>query len=107
MFYFGLTNGTLIDVILNSWPKISLCLIRKGVCFDRYSGKYIGGQVGTIVLVDIYADRPRASIYSFLNKNEPVHEISNNVVCATSRASDQPAHTRSLIRAFASHLSIL
>ena len=26
--------------------------------------------------------------------NEPVHEISNNVVCATSKASDQPAHTR-------------
>ena len=38
---------------------------------------------------------------------EPVHEISNNVVCVTSKASDQPAHTRSLIRAFASHLSIL
>ena len=40
-------------------------------------------------------------------KNEPVREISNNVVCATSKASDQPAHTRSLIRAFASRLSIL
>ena len=38
---------------------------------------------------------------------EPVHEISNNVVCATNKASDQPAHTRSLIRAFASRLSIL
>ena len=38
---------------------------------------------------------------------EPVHEISNNVVCATSKASDQPAHKRSLIRAFASRLSIL
>ena len=37
----------------------------------------------------------------------PVHEISNNVVCATSKATDQPAHTRSLIRAFASRLSIL
>ena len=23
-----------------------------------------------------------------------MHEISNNVVCATSKASDQPAHTR-------------
>ena len=30
------------------------------------------------------------------------HELSNNVVCATSIASDQPAQTRSLIRAFAS-----
>ena len=38
---------------------------------------------------------------------EPVHEISNNVVCATTKASDQPAHTRSLIKAFASRLSIL
>ena len=38
---------------------------------------------------------------------EPVHEISNNVVCATSKASDQPAHTCSLIRAFASRLNIL
>ena len=37
----------------------------------------------------------------------PVQEISNNLVCATSKASDQPAHTRSLIRAFASRLSIL
>ena len=39
--------------------------------------------------------------------SEPVQEISNNVVCATSKASDQSAHTRSLIRAFASRLSIL
>ena len=38
---------------------------------------------------------------------EPVHEISDNVVCGTSKASDQPVHTRSLIRAFASRLNIL
>ena len=38
---------------------------------------------------------------------EPVHEISNNVVCATSKGSDQPVHTRSLIKAFACRLSIL
>ena len=38
---------------------------------------------------------------------EPVHEISKNVVCATSKASDQPAQKRSLMRAFASRLSIL
>ena len=38
---------------------------------------------------------------------EPWHGISNNVVCATSKASDQPAHTYSLIRAFASRLNIL
>ena len=32
---------------------------------------------------------------------EPWHGLSNNMVCSTSKASDQPAHTRSLIRAFA------
>ena len=37
---------------------------------------------------------------------EPGHEISINVVCATGKASDQTAHTRSLIRAFASRLNI-
>ena len=38
---------------------------------------------------------------------EPQNEISDNVVCASSKASDQPAQTRSLIRAFASHLNTL
>ena len=53
--------------------------------------------------------RPAKPQISLLNIYEPVHEISNNVVhvCATSKASDQPAHTRSLIRASASRLSIL
>ena len=38
---------------------------------------------------------------------EPPHEISNNMVCVTSKCSVQPAHKRSLIRAFASPLNIL
>ena len=38
---------------------------------------------------------------------EQRHEISNNVVCAASKAYDQPGHTRSLIRAFASRLNVL
>ena len=49
-----------------------------------------------------YANHHKGSVI-----NEPVQEISNNVVCVTSIASDQPAHMRSLIRAFASHVSIL
>ena len=51
-------------------------------------------------------DRCKSMQYNII-KNEPVHEISNNLVCATSKASDQPVHTRSLIQAFACHLSIL
>ena len=38
---------------------------------------------------------------------EPPHAISNNVMCATSKAYDQPVHTRSLITVFASRLNIL
>ena len=32
-------------------------------------------------------------LYFRVHNYEPVHEISNNLVCATSKASDQPAHT--------------
>ena len=56
-----------------------------------------------------YADNNSFSdLFSvYLKTIEPRHEISNNVVCATSKGSDQPAHTRSLIRAFACRLNIL
>ena len=49
----------------------------------------------------------KQKVLSFELVNEPVYEISNNMVCATSKVSDQPAHMRSLIRAFASRLRIL
>ena len=47
---------------------------------------------------------PRASSRLW---NEPWHEISNNVICATSKDSDQPAHTRCLIRTFSNRLNVL
>ena len=31
------------------------------------------------------------------SKYEPRHELFNNVLCATSKASNLPAHTRSLV----------
>ena len=37
---------------------------------------------------------------------KPQHEISNNVVCVTSKGPDHPAHTHSLVRVFASPLNI-
>ena len=40
-----------------------------------------------------------AQVSTKLIKFEPRHEISNNVVWATSKASDQPALTRCQIRA--------
>ena len=47
------------------------------------------------------------SIIFTLNIYEPWHEITNYVVCETSKGSDQPAHMRSLVRALASRLNIL
>ena len=45
----------------------------------------------------IYFERIKKIEFDLIYVNEPVHEISNNVVCATSKASDQPAHTRTVI----------
>ena len=51
--------------------------------------------------------RSQGAVEAVELSTEPVHEIFSNVVSATNKASDQPAHTRSLIRAFASRLSVL
>ena len=55
----------------------------------------------------VYTDGRTFQVRKGKNIIEPWHEICNNVVCGTNKASDQPAHTHSLIRAFASGLSIL
>ena len=52
----------------------------------------------------VLCDCMQRKIYK--KKVGPQHEISNNVVYATSKGSDQPVHTRSLIRAFASRYNI-
>ena len=51
------------------------------------------------------ARSPKYEIY--LEITEQQHEISNNVACATSKGSDQPAQMRSLVRAFARRLNIV
>ena len=65
------------------------------MCYDK---NYLPRKKDNIILEMITCDR---SIF------EARHEISNKVVCATSKGSDQPAHMRSLIRAFAHRLNIL
>ena len=42
--------------------------------------------------------------FSGWGSSEPGHSISYKIACAPSEDSDQPAHTRSLIRVFAGHL---
>ena len=59
----------------------------------------------SVYICDIHALEFNCVTKTQPNIIEPVHEISNNVVSATSKAPDQPAHTRSLIRAFACRLN--
>ena len=61
---------------------------------------------GCLILVTGMVDRGQ-SIRFKPKENGPMHGISNNVVCVTSKGSDQPAHMCSLIRAFARRLNIL
>ena len=47
------------------------------------------------------------SQYTVLGYIQMSHDMRFPTMCATSKASDQVVHTRSLIRAFASRLNIL
>ena len=47
------------------------------------------------------------SYFTYVLAFEPRHKISNDVECATNKASDQPVHMHRLIRGFASRLRIL
>ena len=66
-------------------------------------------RTGLILTARSYGSTQRKKVG--LNKASGIHvfriEISDNVVCATSKGSDQPALTRRLIRATASRLIIL
>ena len=69
----------------------------------------IKGEAGTVKfkLSGIFGRSKAALLLWILLLFEPRHEIPNNVVFATRKCSDQSAHTRSLIRALASRLTIL
>ena len=86
----------------------NILLVRYVFCFDTLHGKIEDSFVFKKVKI---SEKPKSSIFlGIVSKQrlyEQRHEISNNVVCATSKGSDQHAHTRSLIRAFASRLNIL
>ena len=55
-------------------------------------GRYICVQLLQTLNILFENIRNETSLCKYLIKFEPVHEISNNVVYATSKASDQPAH---------------
>ena len=93
-------RGYIEPMLLRLTPKLAGAL--KRICLLFWLRSLILKQQ-LILFLSISAALFNQSSGEFdLRSFEPVHEISNNVVCATSKGSDQPAHTRSLIRAFAS-----
>ena len=101
-FIWNIWKGTSGKILLIIWHVlIGILLHYETVEFQQNPEKL---SLDIMMLMSILRNQV---LLAKLMRFEPVHEISNNVVCATSKASDQPAYTRSLIRAFASHLSIL
>ena len=114
------TNEKVIIEILSSHCNFELQLIK-----DQYTTTF--GRVGSYKIM--YASRQKYTrkkqwriqktgvfygnhstlqgLHIYMETFESRHDISNNVVCAISKSSDQPAHTRSLIRAIASRLNLL
>ena len=87
----------------NIWRKKT-----KSFMIDHLNSVFKEGKETNLIFASTVINFHRVvKICSKLYTFEPCHEISNIVVCATSKASDQPAHMRSLIRAFASSMNIL
>ena len=92
--------------------QITVVLLAKQLSrtwFDANGANLQNDCLKRVQNVDItkYLNSSYMIIWLLMLTFEPRHEISNNVVCATSKGSDQPAHPRRLIRAFASRLNIL
>ena len=83
--------------IFQSYLNLSINAVFMGV----NSRLHILQNYSRVLVSQNICDRPIAT-----KTLELWHEIAINVVCATYKASDQPAHTRSLIRAFASRMNI-
>ena len=62
-------------------------------------------QDGKIILVDKLM--AGGTVFHKHNLSSDARFLSMGLVCSTSKGSGQPAHTHSLIRAFASRLNIL
>ena len=92
------------------WKIYSQFFIKSNRVFDYFPRKFKKIMHYIIIFdsTDLMCEpKDVPNIYILSINILPQHGISNNVVCATSKASDQPAHTCRLIRAFASRLNIL
>ena len=82
-----------------------ICLQRLSA--DDKSCRYHLNSDGRLSIKLNFFELRECTQYVFIYMSHDMIEISNNVVCATSKCSSQPTHTHSLIRIFASLLNIL
>ena len=110
MSSFWLTRKERISVCLLVYVRLRrLCYIVKQITLLNKRGNSLMKSYKFVVVTRLVRSVWKKGLvlgWSLINI-EPQHEISNNVVCATKKGSDQPAHKRSLIRAFASRFNIL
>ena len=79
-----------------------------GTVFERSTETTIGGEKDGLTCKLALLDRNLALNSDAVQiTNEPAHDKTYNKSCATSDDSDQPAHTRSLIRVFADRMCLL
>ena len=115
-YVVGTQKNRLVETVLLSTQNTCLKLMGKKI-FTILPSKFLFKHVdyamavwwkGTLWELHVFTIFIRMHLSIYIESiNEPWHVISYNVVCATSKVSDQPAHTRSLVRAFASRLNIL
>ena len=97
------------NLVLDALSRSAIILLRKMAGCLSLNKAWLSVSIPHGVMgQSAVCDYDISSLYSFVESIiEPRHEVFNNVICATSKASDQSAHTRSLLRAFACHLNIL
>ena len=106
MIIFEITRDSYASTSLSLSLSLSLsttCFQSLQIVWSQKISEPNQGQTG-IPRINHASKRPTLRPMPRKKIIEPWHEISNNVVCGTSKASDQPAH---MIRAFASHLNML
>ena len=114
------TMSSMMKIRFTLWDTHTICVliasaISEGLDDSAHQHRQHAGA--SLIACKPYTYRCRRKLQTKLRRklqtklrplnNEPRHEISNNVVCATRKDFDQPAHTRRLTRAIASRLNFL
>ena len=105
----SITRRLSIHFILKSGHiEYELCLLQirtNNICL-ACRGRYplgLPARAGSCILCSVWL----TGVITWIQQNDPAHDKTYNKACAISADSDQPAHPRSLIRAFAERMRLL